>query len=302
MTVRRIRASDETWAFTSEMYARVNAGLVVTRAGGILIDTLLYPVETRQLVHYANRLCEAGIRYVVNTQAAMDHSLGSFLFPDAELLAHRETRRYLANSGARNLRKAKAISPEFGDARVRLPRVVFDDMLVLRLDGKSVQVLHAPGPAHDTCMVYVPEEKVLFAGDLMMHIPLVTHPRCDIEAYKRSLRRMHDFHLEVIVQGHGEILLRGEIAGSIDKAIHYLNDVDQMVDEVLAGGGRVEEALANGPEKFGIPTFPMNGLIANFHRQNVHHLWRRKDPRLQRRRAARAAAGHGNGSDGRGAP
>ena len=61
MTIKRIRASDETWAFTSNMYARVNAGLVVTREGGILIDTLLFPVETRQLVNYTNRLCEAGI-------------------------------------------------------------------------------------------------------------------------------------------------------------------------------------------------------------------------------------------------
>ena len=91
MTIKRIRASDETWAFTSDMYARVNAGLVVTREGGILIDTLLFPVETRQLVNYTHRLCEAGIKYVINTQAAMDHSLGSFMFPEAELLAHRET-------------------------------------------------------------------------------------------------------------------------------------------------------------------------------------------------------------------
>ena len=288
MTIKRIRASDETWAFTSDMYARVNAGLVVTREGGILIDTLLFPVETRQLVNYTNRLCEAGIKYVINTQAAMDHSLGSFLFPDAELLAHRETRSYLASSGARNLRNAKKNSPELNDAKVRLPRVVFDDSLVLRLDSKSVHVIHAPGPVNDTCMVYVPKEKVLFASDLMMHIPLITHQRCDIEAYKQSLRRMHDFNLEVIVQGHGEILLRGEVTSSIDKAINYLNDVDQMVDEVLAGGGKVEDAFANGPEKFGISTLPMNGLISNFHRQNVHHLWKRKDPRLQRKRAARA--------------
>ena len=288
MTIKRIRASDETWAFTSDMYARVNAGLVATREGGILIDTLLFPAETRQLVSHTRRLCEAGVKYVVNTQAAMDHSLGSFMFPEAELLAHRETRRYLAGSGARNLRKAKAISPELGDARVRLPRVVFDDSLVLRMDGKSVHVLHAPGPANDTCMVYVPEEKVLFASDLMMHIPLITHQRCDVEAYKQSLRRMHDFNLEVIVQGHGEILLRGEVTSSIDKAINYLNDVDQMVDDVQAGGGKVEDAFANGPEKFGISILPMNRLISSFHRQNIHHLWKRKDPQLQRRRAARA--------------
>ena len=287
MPIKRIRASDETWAFTSEMYARVNAGLIVTREGGVLVDTLLYPVETRQLVNYANRLCESGIRYVVNTQAAMDHSLGSYLFPDAELLAHRETRRYLASSGNRNLNKAKEVSPELNDAKIRLPRVVFDDSLVLRLEGKSVHVIHAPGPVNDTCVVYVPEEKVLFASDLMMHIPLITHRRCDIEAYKRSLRHIHDFNLEVIVQGHGEILLRGEVTSSIDRAINYLVDLEDMVVGLVSKKGAIEEAFANGPEKFGISTLPMNGLITSFHRQNINHLWKRRNPRLQRNRSGR---------------
>ena len=255
----------------------------------MLVDTLLYPEETAQLARHANRMCEAGIRYVINTQAAMDHSLGSSMFPEALLLAHRETRHYLAGNGARNLRRAKSDLPALESARVRLPTMTFDDIMVVRLENKSVQILHAPGPTNDTCMVYVPEEKVLFAGDLMMHIPLVTHQRCDIEAYKRSLCRLRDFHIEVIVQGHGDILLKGEIAEGIDKAVNYLIDVEAMILEIHARGGKLAEAQARGPETFGISTLPMGGIIPGFHQQNIQHLWKHHDPRLQRKRKGHIA-------------
>ena len=282
--IQQARVANESWAFTSRLYAHVNAGLIATRAGGIVIDTLLFPRETRQLLDCARHLCAPGIRYLINTQAAMDHSLGAFLFDNVKQVAHREARTYLLNNGRRNLSAARSASHLFDDAKIRIPRIVFDQTLILRLGDKSFHIMHAPGPTHDACVVYVPEERILFAGDLMMHVPLVTHARCDIEAYKQSLRRLHDFNLESIVQGHGEVLLKGEVKISIDRTIRYLEDVEQLVDTLLANGRTVDDALAYGPDRFGISPVPMSGLIPKLHRENIAYLWRRKDPRLERDR------------------
>ncbi len=46
--------ADDTWVFTSELYLEVNAGLVVTPEGGVLIDTLPFPSETRQIIAFAS--------------------------------------------------------------------------------------------------------------------------------------------------------------------------------------------------------------------------------------------------------
>ena len=46
MSIIRTRVADDTWVFTSRLYVEVNAGLVVTPVGGILIDTLQTGNET----------------------------------------------------------------------------------------------------------------------------------------------------------------------------------------------------------------------------------------------------------------
>ncbi len=284
MALTRIRVADETWAFTSELYARVNAGLVVTRQGGVLIDTLPFPAETRQMRSYIDRLCEAGVKYVVITQSAADHVYGSYLFPDAELLAHERTRAQLQKSGAQMLRQAKTDTPALQEVQLRLPRVVFNEEMVVRIGNKSVHVIHAPGPAPDTCVVHIPEEKVLFTGDLMMHIPMITQAQCDINAYKESLGKLHDLNLEVIVQGHGDILLRGEVTSSIDTTINYLTAIVDWAQETAARKGTMKDLSQKGPADFGVSTIPMGEMVTAIHQANLHHLWRIHDPRARRKR------------------
>ncbi len=53
--------------------------------------------------------------------------------------------------------------------------------------------------------MHVREEKVLFASDLMMPVPVISGPFADIDVYKQSLNNLYDYNLESIVQGHGEI-------------------------------------------------------------------------------------------------
>ena len=65
--------ADATWVFTSSMYVEVNAGLIVTADGGILIDTLPCPSETKEIIDFARRVCPQGIKYVVNTISHADH-------------------------------------------------------------------------------------------------------------------------------------------------------------------------------------------------------------------------------------
>ncbi len=290
MALTRIRIADETWAFTSELYARVNAGLVVTRQGGVLIDTLPFPSETRQMRSYIEKLCEAGIKYVVVTQSAADHVYGSFLFRDAELLSHHLTRAQLQKSGAQLLRQAKADTPALQEVQLCLPSVVFDEEMFIRIGNKSVHVMHAPGPAPDTCVVHIPEEKVLFTGDLMMHIPMITQAQCDITAYRNSLSKLHDLNLEVIVQGHGDILLRGEVTASIDRTINYLVEIEDWAQELAARKGTLEELCQKGPADFGVSTIPMGEMVAAIHQANLHHLWHIYDPRSRRRKGRSVAA------------
>ena len=59
-------------------------------------------------------------------------------------------------------------APDYGDLTLRPPGITFRDRMTLHLDEFPVELLHVGGPAHTTndVLVWLPEQKVLFSGDL----------------------------------------------------------------------------------------------------------------------------------------
>ncbi len=286
MSIIRTRVADDTWVFTSRMYVEVNAGLVLTNEGGILIDTMPFPSETREIIDFAQRVCPQGIKYVINTISHADHVYGSCLFPDAELIAHESCLQMLKEYGFKSLQEAKEHTPELRAVQIRLPKLVFSEGMVIRLGGKTVHLIHSPGPSPDACAVHVREDKVLFASDLMMPVPIIASPLADVEAYKRSLLNLHDYNLECIVQGHGEILLRGEVTSSIDVNVSYLIEIQKLVDSLMSQGATKHDLMTYDVEQFGKSRIPLGGLVQQFHLQNLLYLWEKA--RIQRRHRAGA--------------
>ena len=275
MAITRTRVADDTWVFTSALFAEVNAGLVVSSEGGILIDTLPFPSETKQIIDFAAQICPAGIRFLINTISHADHVYGSCFFPDAELIAHESARELLIKYGRRALVEARAHTTELLKVEIRLPKILFNEGSVIRLGDKTVHIMHSPGPGPDVCVVHVREEKVLFASDLMMPVPVIATPFADIEKFKQSLHSLHEFNLETIVQGHGDILLRGEVTPSIEESIQYLDDIVALVERLAAQGASKRELLSHEIEEFGRNRIPLGGLVQNFHQANLLFLWER---------------------------
>ncbi|MBX3013497.1 MAG: MBL fold metallo-hydrolase [Caldilineaceae bacterium] len=275
MAITRTRVADDTWVFTSELYVEVNAGLVVTPDGGILIDTLPFPSETKQIIEFVQRVCPQGIKYLVNTISHADHIYGSCFFPEAELVAHELCRDMMIEYGYKALEQAQEYTPELREVEIRLPKLVFNEGLVLRLGDKTVHLIHSPGTSPDLCAVHVREDKVLFASDLMMPVPMIATPFSDIDAFKRSLLNLHDYNLECIVQGHGDILLRGEVTSSIDVSVQYLNSIEALVNKLMADGATKHDLLQYDIERFDRSRIPLGGLVQQFHSNNLLYLWER---------------------------
>ena len=282
MAITRTRVADDTWVFTSAVYAEVNAGLVVSPEGGILIDTLPFPSETKQIIDFAAQHCPAGIRYLVNTISHADHVYGSCMFPDAELIAHESARDLLVSFGRTALEEAREHISELLRVEIRLPKIVFNEGSVIRLGDKTVHIMHAPGPGPDVSVVYVREEKVLFASDLMMPVPVIASPLADVNMFKQSLHSLHEFNLETIVQGHGDILLRGEVTPGIEDSIQYLDDIEELVERLRTEGASKQDLLTHGVESFGRSRIALGGLVQKFHQANLLFLWEKARPEMEK--------------------
>ncbi|NIV29462.1 MAG: MBL fold metallo-hydrolase, partial [Anaerolineae bacterium] len=68
--------------------------------------------------------CPRGIRYVINTHHHADHVYGSYLFPEAELIAHRQCRDILLKVGEESLAQAKAQTAVLAPVELRIPQLV----------------------------------------------------------------------------------------------------------------------------------------------------------------------------------
>jgi cyclase len=270
--MRRERVSDDIYVFTSDLYAQVTASAVVTREGITVIDTLPFPEETRSMIDFLEGLGRGSIRYLINTHWHGDHTYGAFLFEGVQLVGHQRCADALPDLGAKVLEESQQTSPELEEVVICVPDITFDqgDML-LHLGGKSMQMVLTPGHTHDSTVVYVKEDKVLLAADTVMPLPyLVWGNR---EDFIESMQKVLEFNMDSIVQGHGEVLLRGEIQNAIQSSIRYLDILQEKVMRVIEDGGGIEALQSIDIESCGKSRIPLNGLVQDLHEANVYTLY-----------------------------
>lgn len=270
--MQRERIAEDIFVFTSDLYAQVTAGVILTEEGAIIIDTLPFPQEAAELRAFVQQHSRQGVHYVINTHHHGDHVYGNFLFPEADLLAHERCRKALLRHGQRDLDEATAQTPALAGVRLRIPDVVFDrGELVVHLGGKSLYMMLTPGHTDDSISVLVKEDKVLFAADTVMPVPYIVFG--DVEAMLDSLKRISGMPVESIVQGHGEVLLRGEISNTIKTSIHYLETIQQRVQAAVKSGAPKESLQRINIEECGKSRIPLNGLVQQLHQANLAHLY-----------------------------
>lgn len=266
--MHRERISDDIYVFTSGLYAQVTAGAIVTSAGTIIIDTLPFPAETRQVIDYMERRSPHGIRFVIYTHYHADHTYGGYLFKDAQVISHELCRQLLIERGEAGLRLAREQNPQLADVQMRLPDMVFNGNMTLRLGNKTIDLRHAPGHSPDLIIAYVREDKILFASDTVMPVPYIVDG--DSDQMSASLLRLKSMGLENVVQGHGEIVLRGEISEAINSSLSYLQKMQgAAANALLLNQSRDDLIREYDIESCGKSRIALNGLVQQLHAANL---------------------------------
>jgi len=270
ISMKRDRISDGVYVFTSGLYAEVTATVVFTDEGVIVVDTLPFPQETRHIRDFiAQRRTK--VAYVINTHSHADHVYGTYLFPDAVVVAHYQCRRLMERHAEASLALAKQQTPQLADVKVRYPELLFNEAMTLRVGGKTIELNYSPGHARDVITVYVVEDRLMCASDTVMPCPYVVGG--DLDDMIQSLRAIKTKSLENLVQGHGEVLLRGEIEDTLDASIGYLQKVDHLVRERIARGIPRTGILDITIEECGLSRIPLGGLVQKLHQANLLTLY-----------------------------
>jgi glyoxylase-like metal-dependent hydrolase (beta-lactamase superfamily II) len=266
--MRRERVTENVYVFTSEAYAQVTAGAIVTSEGTVVIDTLPFPRETREMIDFLRGESKRGIRYVINTHHHADHVYGNYLFEEADVISGEKCREVMRKSGEKNLAEARAQTPELAEVTLRLPNITFPDKITINLGDRVMRLMPLLGHSQDGIGVYIEGDKILFSGDAVMPLPYIFWG--DRVVLQETLRQIKEMNLENIVQGHGEVLLKGEIDETLDASIAYLDCIFEKVKAKLATRTS-KERLVNEItlESCGFSPIALDGLVKQLHRSNL---------------------------------
>lgn len=268
--MHRERISENVYWFQSEVYAQVTAGVVAGPQWAVVIDTLALPEETLGMREFVEHELGIPVRYVVNTHYHADHAWGNCFFPGALVIAHTRCRVLLEERGRPALEEARKQHPAFRQVRIVLPHFTFDEgELDLRVGKKNLTLMPAPGHSEDGIAVLVEEDRVLFAGDAFIPLPYIVDG--DIDAAIASIKRIGRMGLENIIQGHGDIILRGEIDAAVKENLTYLTNIKKFARSA-ARRNVLEQIETLKIDDFGKSRVYLGGLAEELHRRNLQAL------------------------------
>jgi cyclase len=193
-----------------------NSGLIVGAASAIAVDALMVPSMTRRLMAAYRKATRKPIARLINTHHHLDHTGGNRFFRKATIIATEKCRQALA-PGFPPVRLLQRFMPrfarEFPLLEVELPTVTFQDRLVVHDGDREIHLWHPGHPAHTVgdATVYLPREKILFAGDIAFHYVTPLAFQGHIGRWIKAADRVLTFDADVIVPGHGPIGTRKDL-------------------------------------------------------------------------------------------
>jgi glyoxylase-like metal-dependent hydrolase (beta-lactamase superfamily II) len=271
--IHRERVADDVYTFQSDIYAQVNAGAVIGQDWAVVIDTLAFPDETLAIREFIEDELKRKVRYVINTHYHADHSWGNCYFPGAYILSHGLTRELLEKHGEKSLKTALEVDNVFQKTQIVLPHLTLDTgVLELIVGEKTLRFIELPGHSSDGIGVYIMEDEVLFSGDVWMPIPHIVDG--DPDVMRDSLKKIEKMTIENVVQGHGEVILRGEVNSSIKDRLTYLDTIEKIVSDAALDEYPGEYLKEKTVEVCGKSRILLGGAAEEIHQQNLRHLYK----------------------------
>jgi len=182
-----------------------NAGVITGGGQVAVVDTTATAARAGAFRDAVATLGAGEVRTVVNTHFHGDHTFGNQVFVDtATIVGHRLVREEML-AAAFGLTK---LWPDvvWGELQLTPPTLLFDSTLTLHLGDRLVELIHV-GPAHTTndIAVWLPEERVLFAGDVVLSGCTPFNLMGSISGGLRAVARLAALGPRTVVTGHGAV-------------------------------------------------------------------------------------------------
>ncbi len=289
-------------------YGIANAIMLVGDDGLIIVDTMETEQSAAEVLAEFRRISDKSVKALVYTHSHPDHIGGASVFaggnPDVAVYAQRDvvrnmektsielqtaiTRRSLRMYGSRLPIEEMVnvgVGPDLAmhdDSTISMlrPTREFDDRLEDTVAGVHFELVHAPGETEDQLFVWLPERRILLAGDnIYKAFPNLYTIRGtsyrDPRQWADAIDAMRALRPEILVPSHtrplhGEALIYSTLTDYRD-AIRYIHDQTLryinlgLTPDEIAARIRLPAHLASSPylqELYGKPSWSARNIYA----------------------------------------
>lgn len=213
--------------FIEDQFLGVTLGVIVTPRGLIQIDAPPSPEDARSWRASLMNLGGGIDRLLINMDAHPDRTLGARAM-DCTVVAHEKTAFIFRTRPSTFKAQGEETGadwesiPGLGSVRWAPPEISFVDHMTLHWSASPVILEHRPGPSNGSIWVRLPEEKVLFVGDMVMKNQPPFLAGSNLKAWLESLNRLSEpeFKGYTFISSRGGVVTTSTIKAQYDFLKH----------------------------------------------------------------------------------
>ena len=215
------RLADGVYAYTQASGPGVdnaslsNAGVIAGPDGLLAIDTLGPPIHAKAFKLAAQKATGKTFNRVINTHHHRDHTNGNCFFTPVEIVSSEYTRQATIDDGipAHPYDTRPEWQTGMDELRLAPPTTTLSGGATYRYGEIVVEVIpNYPAHTFGDVMVYLPRQKILFAGDVAFYYVTPAGHNAHITRWIDAVDRIAGMDVDLIVPGHGPIGTKKELA------------------------------------------------------------------------------------------
>jgi cyclase len=230
-----------------------NTGIIVGKDGVIVIDAKTTPASAKEVLAEIAKITPKPVTTVIVTHSDGDHVNGLAAFPAGLTIISQENckKEMEASASSRN--------PAPQD---RLPTKTVANKESLTINGVKLNLYHyAPAHTSGDLMVYLPEQKIVFTGDIIAtnqpYTLIHAEKNGSSEGWIQTVKGLAGLNADTYVPGHGDLQTKAEVQQRLAKVQARREEIKKLVAQGKSLE-QVKQALGetDTPAAPGAPQFP----------------------------------------------
>jgi cyclase len=193
-------------AYVETKYKSGNVGFILTAAGVICVDLPMMPTDTNRWLAQIQSVTDKPLLFLIQTDYNRERVVSTGMV-DVPVIAHEvaweRMKIYRNDKRVQQIRDLIAGTELHKSWQARMPDITFTERLILNKGSRTIHILYGGGHSPATCMVYLPENRLIFTGDLVYNNMHPTMAQAETKEWLSSLNQLRKLVVDTIVPGHG---------------------------------------------------------------------------------------------------